>query len=165
MYRRRGRSQEIGVSFDSSLDVVANVVGIIIRLTLVVWVGARSSGALHPAPRPPAPAAASVPAPAEPQDPLQQEIARHREELDRLQARLLEQLRRLQQVQTDEAVTAGALAGVSTRRRQFEKDLAGVDRALAAQAPAAPLSLAELQERSRQLTEEIRALEKLPPVQ
>ena len=164
MYRRRRRSQEIVFSFDSFLDVVANVVGIIIRLILVVWVGARSYGALHPAPRPAAPAAA-VPSPAEPQDPLQQEIARHRQELDRLQARLLEQLRHLQQVQADETTTAGALAGLSARRRQFEQELAGVDRALAVHAQSPPLSLAELQERSRRLTEELRALEKLPPVQ
>ena len=33
-------------SFDSFLDVVANVVGIIIRLILVVWVGARSYDSL-----------------------------------------------------------------------------------------------------------------------
>src|SRR6202035_582553 len=52
MIRRRRRSQEIGFSFDSFLDVVANVVGIIIRLILVVWVGARSYGTLHPLPQP-----------------------------------------------------------------------------------------------------------------
>ena len=38
--RRRGAEQPFG--FDSFLDVVANVVGIVIRLILVVWVGARS---------------------------------------------------------------------------------------------------------------------------
>src|SRR5262249_39781760 len=155
MYRRRRRSQEIGFSFDSFLDVVANVVGIIIRLILVVWVAGRSYGALHPAPKPAAPAAPAVPAAAEPHDPLRDELARHRQELDNLQARLLEQLRHLQQVQADETATAGTLAGLSARRQRLEKDRAGLDRALAGQTGSAALSLAELQERSRQLTEEI----------
>ena len=43
MYRRRRASREkIVFSFDSFLDVVANVNGIIIRLILVAWVGARA---------------------------------------------------------------------------------------------------------------------------
>src|ERR1700740_2756797 len=50
MLRRRRRTREIPFSFDSFLDVVANVVGIIIRLILVVWVGARSYSSLHVVP-------------------------------------------------------------------------------------------------------------------
>ena len=46
MIRRRRTQREIPFSFDSFLDVVANVVGIILRLILVAWVGARS---YHPA--------------------------------------------------------------------------------------------------------------------
>lgn len=42
MRRRRRPNREIAFSFDSFLDLVANVVGIILRLILVVWVGARS---------------------------------------------------------------------------------------------------------------------------
>ncbi len=42
MRRRRLPKPRENFSFDSFLDVVANVVGIIIRLILVVWVGARS---------------------------------------------------------------------------------------------------------------------------
>lgn len=42
MRKRRRPSKEIHFSFDSFLDVVANVVGIIIRLILVAWVGART---------------------------------------------------------------------------------------------------------------------------
>jgi hypothetical protein len=42
MIRRRLPKTRENFSFDSFLDVVANVVGIIIRLILVVWVGARS---------------------------------------------------------------------------------------------------------------------------
>src|SRR5262249_49157914 len=90
MYRRRRRpAREIGFSFDSFLDVAATVVGIIIRLILVVWVGARSySGVqalLHPSP-PPAAARAG------PHDPLEEELDRQRRELAEAQASLLEQL-------------------------------------------------------------------------
>ena len=50
MYRRRRPTREIAFSFDSFLDVVANVVGIILRLILVAWVGARSYQVFVPAP-------------------------------------------------------------------------------------------------------------------
>ena len=48
MFRRRRPEREIAFSFDSFLDVVANVVGIILRLILVAWVGARSYKAVVP---------------------------------------------------------------------------------------------------------------------
>src|ERR1700730_411379 len=54
MIRRRRRVREIPFSFDSFLDVVANVVGIIIRLILVVWVGARSYSSVQQILRQPA---------------------------------------------------------------------------------------------------------------
>src|SRR2546426_1102346 len=57
MIRRRRPVREIAFSFDSFLDVVANVVGIIIRLILVAWVGARSYGTLHVVPGAAQPAA------------------------------------------------------------------------------------------------------------
>jgi hypothetical protein len=41
MYRRRRPRREIEFSFDSFLDVVANVVGIVLRLILVAWVAGR----------------------------------------------------------------------------------------------------------------------------
>src|SRR5205807_2408818 len=74
MIRRRRRTREIPFSFDSFLDIVANVVGIIIRLILVVWIGARSYSSIQHMARTPAKSAA----PAEPQlpaDPLQQQLA------------------------------------------------------------------------------------------
>jgi len=40
--RRRRPAQDIQFSFDSFLDLVANVVGIILRLILVAWMGGRS---------------------------------------------------------------------------------------------------------------------------
>jgi hypothetical protein len=161
MYRRRRRSQEIHFSFDSFLDVVANVVGIIIRLILVVWVGARSYTSMHP---PPQAEPVSVTRPeAIPQDPLQQEVERQRRELAALQARLLEQLRRVQQVQQDEMRTAGELDTLSGQRQRsdHERDALG-QRAVPGQTEE--LSLAELRERCRKLTDEIREVEQLPPV-
>src|SRR5437879_4137642 len=95
MIRRRRRTREIPFSFDSFLDIVANVVGIIIRLILVVWVGARSYSSLQNA-VPTAASAEKTEAQA-PADPLQQELASHRQELDRAQQKLLAQLRQLQQ--------------------------------------------------------------------
>src|SRR5437773_6379854 len=97
MLRRRRRSREIPFSFDSFLDVVANVVGIIIRLILVVWVGARSYTSIQILAKPKArmePAAALT----VPEDPLERELARQRAELAELQARLLEQLRQVEQI-------------------------------------------------------------------
>src|SRR6202035_758944 len=107
MYRRRRHAREIQFSFDSFLDVVANVCGIIIRLILVTWVGARTyhaalaHNALVDAPQP----AQTAAGPAADQqikieDPLEQELQRHRDELEKEQQRLLLQLRQYQQVQT-----------------------------------------------------------------
>lgn len=163
MYRRRRRPQEIGFSFDSFLDVVANVVGIIIRLILVVWVGARSYTSLQPPPKPAGPAAAGRPA-ALPQDLLQAEIDRQRQELARLQGRLLEQLRRVQEAQQDEVGTAGRLAGLADRRRRLEAERAALGRPAGTTGGGEALTLAELRERCRKLTEEIRSVEKLPPL-
>src|SRR5260370_24473049 len=98
MIRRRRRTREIPFSFDSFLDIVANVVGVIIRLILVVWVGARSYSSIQHLARP---AATDTPASAEmsiPADPLPQELARHRPQLAGPQQRLLAQLPQVQQI-------------------------------------------------------------------
>src|SRR5437660_4808819 len=98
MIRRRRPPREIAFSFDSFLDVVANVVGIILRLILVTWVGARAyHGRPQPAPTP-SPiveheeSLVVAPLP-EPTDPLAAELERQRRELVTAQAALLEQLR------------------------------------------------------------------------
>jgi hypothetical protein len=164
MYRRRRRSREIDFSFDSFLDVVANVVGIIIRLILVVWVGARSYTALHPLVQPPAPPAATRSEQKDPQDPLQGELAERRRELAALQARLLEQLRQAQLVEQKAAAAAGELPGLVARRQQLDQERAALKTGPDSAAPGAALSAAELRERCGKLTGEIQALEKLPPL-
>src|SRR5262245_47240703 len=124
MRRRRRREQEIGFSFDSFLDVVANVVGVIIRLILVVWVGARSYPALQqaPAPEPPPPAETVTTPPEEPPDPLEAELARQRADLARAQARLLDELRRFQQTREGEEPLARELTGLGARRQALSQE-------------------------------------------
>src|SRR5438105_2432128 len=103
MFRRRRRVREIPFSFDSFLDIVANVVGIIIRLILVVWVGARSYSSLQPklksAPES-APGALEIRIPS---DPLQAELDAHRQELALAKQELLAQLRALEDIQSYQA--------------------------------------------------------------
>src|SRR5205823_2655074 len=100
MIRRRRRTREIPFSFDSFLDVVANVVGIIIRLILVVWVGARSYGGLQEVFTPPEPPAAAVAVaeeadPPDQGDPLEGELTEERKQLAAAEAALREQLAQL----------------------------------------------------------------------
>src|SRR5262245_52547187 len=96
MYRRRrSPAREPVFGFDSFLDVVANVIGIIIRLILVTWVGARAYSAVNHEWIDEAPAAA-LPSPKASDDPLHPEVARAEHELAEARARLLEQLRQLQ---------------------------------------------------------------------
>src|SRR5438105_7800271 len=107
MIRRRRIVRDIPFSFDSFLDVVANVVGIIIRLILVVWVGARSYTSIQILAKPKArvePAALTLA-----EDPLERELARQRAELAELQARLLEQLRLVEQIKSQEQQAHGQL--------------------------------------------------------
>src|SRR5437868_8212668 len=94
MIRRRRPTRDIPFSFDSFLDVVANVVGIIIRLILVVWVGARSYGSIQALSKPAKPSTAVAEIRVA-EDPLQQELAKNRQELAAVEARLLRQLREL----------------------------------------------------------------------
>jgi hypothetical protein len=161
--------REIAFSFDSFLDVVANVVGIIIRLILVVWVGARSYSSLtQTAATTPAPSQESAAAPAPlPADPLQREIDKHRAELAAIQARLLEQLRQADQVRAQKQATQSQLATLSAKRLAVEEERKQIDRNLSQHQKAAgemTLSMAELRKRGEQLAKDIKALEQLPPL-
>jgi hypothetical protein len=167
MMRRRRRVREIPFSFDSFLDIVANVVGIIIRLILVVWVGARSYSTLQTMVKTPPPAVrASLPL-EEANDPLKAEIAQHARELAQARERLLAELRRLQQVQNDETQTRDQLMALSVRREELVKDRAAIEQTVQGRTDAmrsAALSSEELRQRTERLAQEIRALEQLPPL-
>jgi hypothetical protein len=175
MYRRRRPSREIQFSFDSFLDVVANVCGIIIRLILVAWIGARSyhaiaaNKAVEDAASP-AVVAAATPTATGPimqiSDPLERELQRHRQELEQEQQRLLEQLRKHQDLQAATDQSAGQLTSLTataaklTDQQQQLEQLAK-DRTGAAQ--RVRLTMADLKERSDRLAAELRELEKQPP--
>jgi hypothetical protein len=167
MMRRCRRVREIPFSFDSFLDIVANVVGIIIRLILVVWVGARSYSSLQTMVKTTPPTVKSSLPLEEPSDPLKAEIARHARELAQARERLLAELRRLQQVQDDETQTRDQLMALSVRREALVKDRAAIEQTVHARTDAmrsAALSSAELRQRTERLAQEIRALEQLPPL-
>src|SRR5438105_3032526 len=114
--RRRPRTKEIAFSFDSFLDLVANVVGIILRLILVAWVGARTYTGVY---KPPANSAAGemtepAAALAEPSPSTAAEktaVEQAREKLADARAALLEHLR-----QQDD---------LRSRRQQIDREAAG----------------------------------------
>jgi hypothetical protein len=167
MIRRRRRVREIPFSFDSFLDVVANVVGIIIRLILVVWVGARSYSTISligaRVPHAGKQEKADV---AVPQDPLAAELALRQSELDALRDRLLKQLRELDQARSLKQQTEQQLTAIKDRRQDIRQRRVTLDQQSAQKAGAdesLALSRAELRQREQKLLDEIHDLEKLPP--
>jgi hypothetical protein len=164
MIRRRRPIRGIEFSFDSFLDVVANVVGIILRLILVAWVGAKSYKAFQPPP-PPLPVLEEVVALPDPDDPLAAKLDRQRRELVATQAQLLEQLNRYEQARNEKDTTRTEVTSLKTQRQDVEQRKAGLERSARDSGEggkAVALSLKEIQERSKRLTEEIEALRKSP---
>jgi hypothetical protein len=165
MIRRRRRSREIEFSFDSFLDVVANVVGIIIRLILVVWVGARSYTSMTAQAHRPAADGHSAEKSTLPPDPLAQEMEKHRQELAAAQARLMEQLRQAGFAHTQEQKTRDELAALSAAEQKQKKEKSDLEKAARAQektTAGVALSMDELRRKEKKLAEEILALEKMP---
>jgi hypothetical protein len=165
MIRRRRRTREIAFSFDSFLDVVANVVGIIIRLILVVWVGARSYTGLLP-PQLAKRNAANQEA-RQLTDPLEGELEQERRELAAAQARLLEQLRNLEMGRAAPDLPPQELATLAARQQNLEQERTTLDHDVATRGQSTQvvmLSAKELRERCQHLGDEVRALEKLPPL-
>src|SRR5262245_14934229 len=121
MFRRRRRVREIPFSFDSFLDIVANVVGIIIRLILVVWVGARSYSSVQPKPQSREPLARAVDIQVV-SDPVQAELEAHRRELARLQQELLAQLRSLENIRAHESKAKTGLAAIAFEENSLEQE-------------------------------------------
>jgi hypothetical protein len=164
MIRRRRPTREIAFSFDSFLDLVANVVGIIIRLILVVWVGARSYSTLPPLPEIPDVSASAAEEPED--DPLQAELEQDQEELARAQAELVDQLRQLRQIQEAEGKSQQELQTLAQRRQTASREQLQLDLAVAASRQSAAgvgQSVEDIRRRCRQLTEQIAALRRLPP--
>jgi hypothetical protein len=165
MIRRRRQSREIEFSFDSFLDVVANVVGIILRLILVAWVGARSYKAIVPSAAPPALTQEEIAELPDPQDPLAPELERQRRELAETQAHLLEHLRDWQKLRQDSTLTAEELdrltlnvQEVDTERKTLEDETRNTKQS----GRLAALSLEEIRTRGKRVMDEIEALRKAP---
>ncbi len=162
MRRRRRAPKEIAFSFDSFLDLVANVVGIILRLILVAWVGARAyKGIVHP-PLPPPPAAVAEPESlADPTDPRLGQLAKGREDLRHRR----EFMSRQEAEQLDAAETAERirldLKALAERRRQLQADEDAVHKSASDREKSAKLvslSLEDLRSRSEALSAEMEKL-------
>jgi hypothetical protein len=166
MIRRRRPAREIAFSFDSFLDVVANVVGIIIRLILVVWVGARSYPTIALL-QTQQELAEMVASDVDPNDPLHKEIAACRAELAEAQQRLRHQLEQVDEVRQVRAKVEQKLVFLGAERTELENEKLRLSQEASLQdrtGKAADLSLAEARARTKKLQDEIVALEKLPPV-
>lgn len=159
MRRRRRAPKEIAFSFDAFLDLVANVVGIILRLILVAWVGARTYKAVVP-PLPPPPALADPEPLAEPSDPRWAQLGQRRAEI----ARQGTQVSRLDAQQAAAAEVARGLRrdleALVGREQKLLQEQASLKKE--ASAPRPPMGLAELQARSKRLQAEADRLRKLP---
>jgi hypothetical protein len=167
MFRRRRPNREIAFSFDSFLDVVANVVGIILRLILVAWVGARSYKAFVAPPPPPSEPPADVVPLLDPSDPLAEQIEKRKRELAEVQARLLEQVRRYESErhhQGDMARTLDALRGQLTALAAQDAALTAAAGEKGKGAETAALSLDDLRQRAARLQDEIKAVQNGPPL-
>jgi hypothetical protein len=167
MFRRRRRVREIPFSFDSFLDIVANVVGVIIRLILVVWVGARSYSSVPSLGATRARATDAGQEKKELADPLEQDLMAHCRQLALAQQRLLEQLRQWQTFQQTSSQPEAAWTALGARRRELAQEEATLsDTAGAGErtARAVSLSSTELRERTGKLANEIRSLEQAPPL-
>lgn len=168
--RRRRPNREIAFSFESFLDVVANVVGIIIRLILVAWIGGRAYKAVVvlPPPAPPPPALAEPEPPPDPSDPRLDQLARQRLDLTR---RRDDALKRHQSDKADADAEAGRLAAQAREVAERREELALLHGSLVGDAgkkgeaaQGALLSVEELKARSKGLSAELKKVEARPPL-
>jgi hypothetical protein len=172
MIRRRRPTREIEFSFDSFLDVVANVCGIIIRLILVTWAGSRAyhtANAERGLSEPVAITASARPAtPAlrEIADPLDDDLRRHRAELAEEQERLLQKLKQFEWLRASNENAEKEILGLAAAGHEavaVQTNLAKAAAAKTSEVQAAQLSLADLQRRSKKVADELAELEKQPP--
>src|SRR4051812_21422675 len=167
MFRRRRPRREIEFSFDSFLDVVANVVGIILRLILVAWVGAKSYKAcVPPAPPRPVPTFAEPQAPPEPTDPRVEQFAAIRARIEQENAARSEKEKEAEAARGAVSAQEARLAELAGRQGKLKAEADAVAKAEAgrrAEAQAAKLSTAELEARSKALMAGLEKLRKLPP--
>jgi hypothetical protein len=160
MYRRRSVRREIEFSFDSFLDVVANVIGIVLRLILVAWVAGKGySVIVPPVPLEPAPVvdAPVLPDYPEPVDEREAQWPARRQEIAR-------QLRDAQEAETRHLQQKEALAILEAERAQIQQrrqrllTAAGSPEESVRQAAATEKEIRELQDRAQRLKRELATL-------
>lgn len=163
MYRRRRPPpKEVAFSFDSFLDLVANVCGIIIRLILVAWVGARAYHASMEKNKQTAPSAVTPPKVAD--DPLNRELNLAKAEIEKARLRLLDQLKDIEHVQEKTQHVTLELASLTDKREQENREGRALLDAEAAKVKQLdrPLALADLKKHQEELLRQIKDLEKTP---
>lgn len=163
MYRRRRPPpKEVAFSFDSFLDLVANVCGIIIRLILVAWVGARAYHASMEKNKRATPSALAPPRAVD--DPLNRELLLAKAELEKTRLRLLDQLKDIEQVQDKTHHVTLELAALTSRREQEDRE----GRALLADEAATgtqndgSITLGDLKKHQEELLRQIKELDRMP---
>jgi hypothetical protein len=165
MIRRRRPQREISFSFDSFLDVVANVVGIILRLIIVAWVGARSYKAFVPPPPPPPSEEEVAALTAESADPLTNELTRRQAELEEARSKLQDQARASREAVEQASVVESELAEVVKRRKQLEAERDAQARTPNDPSPAkraASATLTAMNDRIAKLHKDLAELAKTP---
>ena len=169
MYRRRRIQREkIFFSFDSFLDVVANVIGIIIRLILVAWVGARTyTVAMEFSAEEPAPAAISIalPPPRASDDPLFSKMDLAKQELAEARDQLLAKIHNLESAQNKTQLTRQELDKLAQKNQDIDNQQHALEKELAARGQKielASLSLDGLRKRGQELAGQIKTLQNLP---
>jgi hypothetical protein len=162
MYRRRPVRREIEFSFDSFLDIVANVIGIILRLILVAWVAGKAYTVMVPLPEP-LPELQPVEVPPLPYDPRPEGFAALREQIaqwDQEAATLNQQVNMLSKqilLSTQEAAT------LRVQREALAVAQATPMTDLAERTRAAQQATAELLARCDQVKAALEALPKAAP--
>jgi hypothetical protein len=171
MYRRRRSSREkILFSFDSFLDVVANVNGIIIRLILVAFVGAKAyHSSMTFVAEPTADVTFLVNAPPAPRiedDPLAAVLEKQRRNLAKLRADLAKKAAQADATATDAKTIEGQLAALAHMKETLAKqtlDLADTADKENHSARTLALSLEELAKRGQALKVAIAQMEAVGP--
>jgi cell division protein FtsB len=170
MYRRRRTfNGEVHFSFDSFLDLVANVIGIIIRLILVAWVGARTyQGVVEFTPEEEARIAQDSKLKLQSSNTsLEQQIAKTKDVLEQARASLYEKLKLLDKVEEVKGAVDRDWSKLSAEAKELDRERGTLDRTVAVKekAVSAPeYTMSELRERTRMVLKQIDEVKKLPVV-
>ncbi len=171
MYRRRRpRGEKILFSFDSFLDVVANVNGIIIRLILIAFVGARAyHSSMTFVAEPPLENALAVnelPPPKADDDPLKSVLDKQRRDLADLRMQLVKKASQAEDTSSDAQAIDAQLAALAQMKDSLSKQsmelAAAADKEIRTVQTVA-LSLEELAKRGRDVKQAIAQLEAVGP--